>query len=132
MFLLDTNTVSAIAFDATGPAARRLAQLGGRRTVVNVIVVGELLFGLDKRRTQRLRQRVEGVLSRLEEVALEPEVGPRYAALRLALERTGTPIGANDLWIAAHALTLGATLVTANEREFRRVDGLRVENWTTA
>ena len=52
-----------------------------------------------------------------------------YARARLELEAAGTPIGANDLWIAAHALALDLTLVTANEREFHRVPGLSVENW---
>lgn len=49
--------------------------------------------------------------------------------MRAVLERKGTPIGANDLWIAAHALSLGLTLVTRNAREFSRVEGLRVEHW---
>jgi len=52
-----------------------------------------------------------------------------YADIRATLEKSGTPIGANDLFIAAHALALNATLVTGNEREFRRVPGLEVENW---
>ena len=52
-----------------------------------------------------------------------------YGVIRAGLERTGQPIGANDLLIAAHALALGLTVVTDNEREFSRINGLRVENW---
>jgi tRNA(fMet)-specific endonuclease VapC len=67
----------------------------------------------------------------LEILPLGSEVAERYAHIRTALERLGTPIGPNDTLIAAHALALDCTLVTGNEGEFRRVPGLRVENWLT-
>ena len=60
---------------------------------------------------------------------LPVEAARRYGELRAALERKGTPVGANDLWIAAHALAEGLTLVIHNEREFRRIPKLKVENW---
>ena len=60
---------------------------------------------------------------------LPPAAGAAYGSIRATLERRGETIGNNDLWIAAHALTAGLTLVTNNEREFRRVPGLSVENW---
>ena len=81
-------------------------------------------------RARRVRQRFHVcVLEALDVVALEPPVDAVYGELRASLERIGRPMGANDLFIAAHALALGATLVTANEREFRRVERLFVENW---
>jgi tRNA(fMet)-specific endonuclease VapC len=79
---------------------------------------------------------VEANLAKLEQLRalipvepLDAGVAKRYGGLRIGLERKGTPIGAYDLLIAAHALSLGVTLVTNNVREFTRVDGLRVENW---
>lgn len=63
--------------------------------------------------------------------SMEPAVARHYAQLRLDLERRGQIIGNNDLWIAAHCLQLGLTLVTNNESEFRRVPDLPIENWTT-
>jgi tRNA(fMet)-specific endonuclease VapC len=68
-------------------------------------------------------------LGALEVLALEAPVDTVYGEIRAGLERTGQPIGANDLLIAAHALALGLTVVTDNEREFSRIDDLRVENW---
>ncbi len=62
-------------------------------------------------------------------MACQTPVDTHYAKLRTSLEKAGTPIGPNDMLIAAHALSLRLTLVTANEREFSRVDGLKVENW---
>ena len=129
MYLLDTNAISAVANEPTGIVAQRLSEADGR-SGVNPIIIGELLFGLARRPSTRLEARITNVLARLEVLPLEPDTAETYARVRAALERAGTPIGPNDLWIAAHALTLGATLVTANEREFRRVDGLTVENWS--
>jgi tRNA(fMet)-specific endonuclease VapC len=63
-------------------------------------------------------------------LALDPEVARIYSRIRLDLERRGQIIGSNDLWIAAHCLQLGLTLVTNNEREFERIPDLRIENWT--
>ena len=71
---------------------------------------------------------LDGILNELEVKALEPPAAIHYGRLRTTLEAAGTPIGANDMFLAAHALSLDATLVTDNEREFARVEGLKVEN----
>jgi tRNA(fMet)-specific endonuclease VapC len=63
-------------------------------------------------------------------IPVTPEVSRVYGAIRAALSVKGERIGSNDLWIAAHALALNLTLVTNNEREFKRVAGLKIENWT--
>jgi tRNA(fMet)-specific endonuclease VapC len=97
-----------------------------------LVVTAELRFGALKKGSKKLRAQLEKVLSALETLALEPPADERYAELRLHLERAGAPIGANDMLIAAHALALGLTLVTANEQEFSRVPGLVVENWLRA
>lgn len=77
----------------------------------------------------RLADNVRRILAELVVLPLEPPADEHYGDIRLALERAGTPIGPNDLLIAAQARALDLTLVTANEREFKRVAGLQVENW---
>ena len=95
----------------------------------SVIVAAEVRFGLGKRASPRLTIRMEEVLA---EIAVAPFTAPgdrRYADLRVHLERLGTPIGANDLWIAAQALQDDSVLVTDNTKEFGRVPDLKIENW---
>jgi len=127
-YLLDTNIVSAIMRDPHGAAAR-LREAGQSRVFTSLIVLAELRFGVEKSGSRRLATRLETVLSELEVLPLIPPADTRYAFLRAALERAGSPIGQNDMLIAAHALTLDATVVTDNEKEFSRVPGLKVENW---
>jgi tRNA(fMet)-specific endonuclease VapC len=129
-YLVDTNILSDIVKNSDGFSSRRTIELGGSRSVyTSVIVVAELRFGLAKRKAVRLEAQLERVL---QEMSVEPFAPPAdriYADLRANLERAGTPIGANDLWIAAQALQDGSVLVTDNVREFGRVPGLTVENW---
>jgi tRNA(fMet)-specific endonuclease VapC len=95
----------------------------------SIIVAAELRFGAAKLGSARLTERLEAVLAVLEIVPFEAPADAVYGRIRAQLEQAGTPIGGNDLLIAAHAITLGDTVVTDNEREFGRVEGLRVENW---
>jgi tRNA(fMet)-specific endonuclease VapC len=88
-----------------------------------------LRYGATKKNSFGITAQLEAVLGALEILTLEPPVDAVYGAIRVNLERSGQPIGANDLLIAAHAVALGLTVVTDNEREFSRIDGLRVENW---
>jgi len=127
--LLDTSTLSDLVRDPRGRVAARIAEVGESEVFTSVIVAGELRYGAAKRGSKRLTRQVEAILGALAVRPLESDVEAAYAAIRVALERKGTPIGANDLWIAAHARALGATCVTDNVAEFRRVPGLRVENW---
>lgn len=89
----------------------------------------ELRFGAVKSGSNRLIQQLESILAVFPVLPLELSVAHHYAAIRTHLEKTGTPIGPNDLLIAAHALALNLTLVTANTREFERVPTLSLENW---
>lgn len=111
-----------------GRTARHAAPLRAQ-CGTSIIVVAELRFGILKRGSERLRSAVDLILEALPVVSWDSPADEHYAALRVQLERSGMPISANDMLIAAHALALDATLVTANEREFRRVPNLRVENW---
>lgn len=94
-----------------------------------MIVAAELRFGGAKKGSPKLAARIDGVLERMIVLPFEPPADLHYAALRVALEAGGRPIGANDMLIAAHALALDAVLVSDNTREFERVPGLTVENW---
>ena len=98
----------------------------------SVIVAAELHFGIAKKASQKLRRRV---LDAFEFVPVWPMpivVAEHYGSLRADLELRGLPIGANDMWIAAHALAEDAVLVSNNIREFSRINGLKVENWMQA
>ncbi len=131
-FLLDTNIVSSLVCDPSGAVARRLDIEGIAAVAIDTVVACELRFGVAKSGSRRLAERVDLVLEGLPVLALEPPGDIHYAAIRLSLERAGTPIGPNDLLIAAHARARRLTLVTDNVRELGRVPGLAVENWLDA
>jgi len=128
-YLLDTNIISDLMRHPGGQVANRIGKLGEESICTSIVVAAELRYGAQKSGSIRLRERVDLLLSALEVLPLEPPADRRYGALRHHLTRHGTPIGPNDLLIAAHALTNDLTLVTANTREFARVPALRIENW---
>lgn len=128
-YLLDTNILSDLIRHPKGSVAARIAQLDGDAICTSIIVAAELRYGAVKKGSPKLTHQLELVLSRLEVLPWEAPADEAYARLRATLERTGQLIGPNDLLIAAQCLNLGLTLVTDNEREFRRVEGLTVENW---
>jgi tRNA(fMet)-specific endonuclease VapC len=130
-YLLDTNTCIYIRRKKTEEVLRRFRALRPGEAVLSVITFGELVY-----RAEKSAQR-GAALELLRELAqvllvqgLPEKAAESYGAIRAELERQGEMIGNNDLWIAAHAKAAGLTLVTNNEREFRRVRGLRVQNWT--
>jgi tRNA(fMet)-specific endonuclease VapC len=128
-FLLDTNIVSDLVRHPRGTIAKHISQVGEEDVSTSIVVAAELRYGAAKKNSMWLTAQLEAVLGALEVLALEPPVDAAYGVIRVNLERAGQPIGANDLLIAAHAVALGLTVVTDNEREFSRIDGLRVENW---
>ena len=127
-FHLDTNILAEVARHGDGRAAERLSERFDD-CAVSIIVAAEVRFGLMKKPSARTAVRSQQLLDNLTQIAWDSPADERYAELRCALEAAGTPIGAHDMLIAAHALALDAILVTANEREFKRVPGLKVENW---
>ncbi len=129
LYLLDTNIVSALARQPDGVVARKIQKLKPEQIATSLIVASEIRFGLAKSNSPRLIENLGLILDNLEILPLEAPVDMHYADIRNALERSGTPIGPNDLFIAAHARALDRTLVTDNVREFERVSGLKVENW---
>lgn len=126
--MLDTNIASELLRNPTGRAAQR-ARTVGDAVCVSVIVAAELRYGCAKKGSPRLVRRVEEFLSAVPVLPFDVPADGGYGDIRAELEAAGRPIGSNDLLIAAHAHTLGATVVTANVGEFRRIRGLRVENW---
>jgi tRNA(fMet)-specific endonuclease VapC len=133
-YLLDTNIISHMMHNSQGVVALYLENLINNdpthKFFTSIVVQSELLFGLAKRPTAKLQQAYEQQMAGLTVMPIDDAVSHSYAAVRLALSRAGTPIGPNDTFIAAHTLALGYTLVTDNEDEFRRVAGLKVENWS--
>lgn len=129
MYLLDTNIVSDVVRNPRGIIRSRIGQVGEDMVFTSIIVAAELRFGLERKRSQRLTAQIEAVLGTLVVLPMGAGSDAHYGHVRADLERRGLPIGANDLFIAAHALSLGATLVTDNVREFERIEGLVVENW---
>jgi tRNA(fMet)-specific endonuclease VapC len=128
-YLLDTNIVSELVRDPHGPVTRRIARVGEGSVCTSIIVACELRYGAAKKGSARLTQQLELVLEALPVLSLEPPVDRRYGELRADLERRGTPIGPNDLLIAAQALALGLVVVTDNVHEFKRVKDLEIKNW---
>ncbi|CAN5443287.1 type II toxin-antitoxin system VapC family toxin [soil metagenome] len=129
MFLLDTNILSDLIRHPQGVIASRIAEVGETEIVTSIVVAGELRYGAERRGSSRLNAQLEAVLELLPALPLGDDADIHYGRLRADLERRGTPIGANDTLIAAHALSIGATLVTDNMREFERVMDLAVVNW---
>jgi tRNA(fMet)-specific endonuclease VapC len=128
-FLLDTNIMSDLVRHPRGKISDRIAEVGEEHVCTSIIVAAELRFGATRKNSSPLTAQLEAVLGAIDVLALEAPVDAVYGVIRASLERTGQPIGANDLLIAAHALILGHAVVTDNEREFLRIDDLRVENW---
>jgi tRNA(fMet)-specific endonuclease VapC len=131
-YLLDTNVLSAVIKQPAGAVAQRLATMSEEALCTSIVVACELRYRARKKGSRALTTRIEQLLSNIRVEPMAADVDQHYAATRVALERRGQPIGSNDLLIAAHALALGATLVTHNLREFARVPGLKVENWVVA
>ena len=127
--MLDTNIVSDLVRNPHGKVAAKIAAIGADPVRVSIIVAAELKYGAARSESPKLRERIEGILSRLDVMPFESPADTEYARIRNDLARAGTPIGWNDLLIAAHALALRLPLVTGNTREFSRVPGLVVENW---
>lgn len=128
-YLLDTNVLSDLVRHPQGRVAARIADVGEDRVLTSVVVACELRYGAAKRGSKKLTRQVDAVLGAITIVPLEAGVDRQYAVIRAAFEKAGTPIGANDMLIAAHALAIRAVCVTANVTEFLRIPGLKIVNW---
>ena len=131
MYLLDTNICVYIIRRRPDPVYRRLSRTAGRAVAISVVTAFELEIGALRAEGQHYSEAVRLFIGEFPVLPLEDSARKFYGQLRTALERRGEKIGAHDMLIAAHALALDATLVTNNEKEFRRIKGLRVENWVS-
>ncbi|ENG0237425.1 type II toxin-antitoxin system VapC family toxin [Burkholderia multivorans] len=129
LYLLDTNILSNVIRDPRGACASRIGETPPEQVCTSIVVAAELRYGVCKRGSSALAQRVEQLLASLTVLPLQSDADQCYGRLRADLERQGQLIGANDMLIAAHALAVDAVLVTDNTAEFTRVEGLAVENW---
>ena len=128
-YMLDTNIISDLVRNPQGKTAKRIAKAGEDNICTSIIVAAELRYGCAKSGSERLRKAVEELLAEIDVLPFDVPADTEYGGIRAELEAAGKPIGANDLLIAAHACSIGATIVTANTDEFKRIRGLKVENW---
>jgi tRNA(fMet)-specific endonuclease VapC len=129
-YLLDTDTFSALVRGTHAGLLARIEAISLIEIGISVVTRGEVLFGqaLHPLRERTLR-RMEQMLGSFVNLPMPLDAARHYAHIRAHLQRVGTPIGPNDLWIASHALAEGLVLVTHNTREFKRVPGLSTESW---
>ena len=129
LYLLDTNIISELIKNPRGVIFSKIQDIGEEKICTSIIVACESRFGAKKKNSQKLIEKVEIILDSIEILPLTHPVEQYYAEIRTNLEQQGKPIGGNDLLIAAHALTLNLTVITANIREFSRIPNLKTENW---
>jgi tRNA(fMet)-specific endonuclease VapC len=129
-YLLDTNICIYIRQKRPAEVLRRFRDLRPGEAVLSVITYGELLYGAAKSKQKVVAlERLRELVHVLPALALPESAAEAYGSIRAKLESKGKMIGNNDLWIAAHAVTAGLILVTNDENEFRRVRGLKIQNW---
>lgn len=131
-YLLDTNICIYIAKQKPISVLKKFEQLEVGEVGMSIITYGELLYGVQKSNHLKKSQSVlQELTSLIPPLPMPTNAAKYYGDIRGKLEKQGKPIGNNDLWIAAHALTLGLTLITNNVKEFSRVNHLKIENWVT-
>ena len=129
-YMLDTDTCIYIKNRRPPHVIKRFSSLQSGEVVMSLITFGELLNGALKSNQANIAlQKINQLATILPVQAMSADIAKHYAGIRRNLEKQGNVIGANDLWIAAHAMALDLTLVTNNTREFSRVEGLRIDNW---
>ncbi len=128
-YLLDTNICFYIRQKRPEAALRRFRKLRPGEAAISVITYGELLYGAAKSAQRFAIERLRELVHVLPALSLPESAAEAYGSIRADLEARGEMIGNNDLWIAAHTVVAGLTLVTNNESKFRRVRGLKIQNW---
>jgi tRNA(fMet)-specific endonuclease VapC len=130
LYMLDANMCSYIIRNNPKGIFKKLKKIEQKHTLaLSSIVVSELLYGARKRGSEKLIKIVSLFIEQFVIYDYDKASAHEYAKIRTSLEKKGQAIGVHDMFISAHALSLGATIVTNNTKEFERVDGLSVENW---
>ena len=131
-FLIDTDILIYLRQRRSLQVVARFRAVQAGDAAMSVITHGELLYGAERsQERERSLKSVSDLTSLVPVLALPEDTGIEYGRIRAELEGRGIPIGNNDLWIAAHARVAGLILVTNNEKEFRRISGLKIENWAS-
>jgi|SRR5882672_2328915 len=130
-YMLNTDICIYLAKNRHPQVTARFERLRPEQLVMLAITYGELHHGANKSNQRELTlSQLAKLIQYVPVESLSPAAAQAYGEIRAILESQGRVIGNNDLWIAAHAVTLDVTLATNNEREFERIAGLSVENWT--
>jgi len=130
LHMLDTNICSYILKKHPPSVKARFHEVGSASLAISTVVLAELYFGAARHpRGTTIRQEIDDFTTRLTVIPWDEPAAEHYGAIRAALETKGSPIGAMDMMIAAHARSLAATLVTNNTKHFTNVPGLSIANW---
>lgn len=130
MYMLDTNICIYIIKQKPVSVLQRFNQLAVGSVAMSLVTYGELEYGaLKSNHSNKALAVLEELANYIPVLSIEGDVAKHYGDIRACLEAKGRPIGNNDLWIAAHARSLGHTLVSNNIKEFERVENLELENW---
>ena len=129
-YMLDTNICSYILKNHPATVKQKFEEVGAGNICISTIVLAELYYGAARHlKGVVIRREIDDFVSRLVVMPWDEIAADHYGAIRSSLEKTGTPVGAMDMLIAAHARSCNATLVTNNQREFDRIKGLMSLNW---
>ena len=129
-YMLDTDTCSYIIKERPASVLKRFKRLAMEQICVSAVTYAELLYGVERSSSKRINQEiVDDFVRHLDVLSWGHEAAEQYGKIRVDLEAGGTPIGAMDMMIAAHARSLKAVLVTNNQRHFSKVKTLKIENW---
>jgi tRNA(fMet)-specific endonuclease VapC len=129
LYMLDTNIVGHL-INQHPAVVRRVLDVSMASLCISAVTKGELVYGLEKRPdATRLHRAVAEFLRRVDVLPWDRKTAARYGGLRAAMQRNGKTVASLDLFIAAHSLEAGAVLVT-NDKAFRHVPGLGIEDWT--
>ena len=131
-YMLDTNICIYLIKQQPREVIDKFQRISPGEIVVSTVTVAEMMYGVGKSQyKEKNKTALQAFLAPLEIVDFDFAAAQQYGVVRAYLEKTGKPIGAYDLMIAAHALSLGLVLVTNNEQEFQRIPDLIIENWVT-
>ncbi|HEY9842428.1 MAG TPA: type II toxin-antitoxin system VapC family toxin [Candidatus Obscuribacterales bacterium] len=129
--MLDTNICSYILKNHPASVKAHFDRVGAQALILSTVVLAELYFGAARHpKGVRIRKEIDDFSSRLAVIPWDQTAADHYGMIRAELEKTGSPIGAMEMLIAAHARSLGAVLVSNNTRHFEKVAGLSIDNWS--
>ena len=128
-YLLDTNIISDLMRNPDGRVPMKIDEVGEKNIFTSILAIGEVRYGIEKRGSKRHATALKKILPFMRPEPWSAPADECYAKIRLAIEAMGLPVGQLDMLLGAQALASNAVFVTANEKHFRHMPGLKVENW---